>query len=180
MTDIVFLQQNAPDVAAQLIGWRFFADSSGGVTGGTIIETEAYTQDDTASHSYRGQTPRNAVMFGEAGAIYVYFTYGMHWCMNIVTGPAGSGQAVLVRAIWPEQGLPLMRQRRGGVPDARLTDGPAKLCQALGITGADNGQIVGVGRFTLRPPQGQLPAVVATPRIGIRRDKHRLWRFATG
>jgi DNA-3-methyladenine glycosylase len=172
------LAQDAVAVARQLIGWSLYVrEEDGTLTGGTIIETEAYTAEDAASHSYRGETPRNRVMFGAAGNVYVYFTYGMHWCVNIVTGAAGDGQAVLIRAIRPEQGIKHMRERRNGRPDPELTNGPAKVCQALGITGADNGAQVNEGRFMLVPPAGDPPLVQALPRIGIRHDTHRLWRF---
>ena len=108
---------------------------------GRIVEVEAYHgANDAASHAYRGLTPRTAVMFGPAGFLYVYFTYGMHWCANVVCGPEGEAAAVLIRALAPTSGLAAMREAR---PAARLErdlcNGPAKLCQALGITGQDNG-----------------------------------------
>lgn len=115
-------------------------------------------------------------MFRVAGHIYVYFTYGMHWCMNIVTGPLGSGEAVLIRALQPDKGLTLIRTRRGDKPDNELTNGPAKLCQALGVNGRDNGTFIDGDRFVLLPPRTKL-RTKATPRIGIRHDTYRLWRF---
>src|SRR6478735_247431 len=146
-----FLARPAPEVARDLIGYRLYAcEADGSLTGGVIIETEAYTADDAASHSYRGETPRNRVMFGPAGHIYVYFTYGMHWCMNIVTGKKGEGEAVLIRALRPDQGLERITKRRHGRQG--LTNGPAKICQALAVTGSDNGQSLGAGRFVLLPP----------------------------
>jgi DNA-3-methyladenine glycosylase len=172
-----FLEDSAVKVARELIGCQLFVIEKGGAkTGGTIIETEAYNQDDAASHSYRGQTPRTEVMFGPAGHIYVYFTYGMHWCMNIVVGPKGRGEAVLIRAILPEQGLDQIRKRRGNKPDRQLANGPAKVCQALRVTGKDNGQKLGGKRFVLEPPVKKYK-VMATKRIGITKDTHRLWRF---
>lgn len=173
------LSQDAVTVARQLIGWSLYVrEEDGALTGGTIAETEAYTAEDAASHSFRGETPRNRVMFGVAGGVYVYFTYGMHWCVNIVTGTVGDGQAVLIRALRPERGIERMRERRGGRADAELTNGPAKICQALGITGEDNGAQMNEGRFVLTPPLGKPPIVQASPRIGIRHDTHRLWRFS--
>lgn len=172
------LQQDAVTVARQLIGYRFYVkQTDGSLVGGIIVETEAYTAEDAASHTFRGETPRNKIMFGDAGRIYVYFTYGMHWCANIVTGQKGHGEGVLIRALIPDKGMAYIRERRNGRPDAELTNGPAKVCQALGITGADNGAIINGGRFVLLPPKGTPPQTKATTRIGIRQDRHRLWRF---
>jgi DNA-3-methyladenine glycosylase len=171
-------QQDAVTVARQLIGYRFYvkqADQS--LVGGMISEVEAYTAEDAASHSFHGETLRNKVMFGEAGRLYVYFTYGMHWCANIVTGPVGSAQGVLIRALVPDHGIVYMRERRKGRPDSELTNGPAKVCQALGISGADNGAMINGERFVLLPPKGTIPTIKVTPRIGISHDQHRLWRF---
>lgn len=176
------LLQGAVHAAHQLIGWRFYTvESDGTHTGGVITETEAYTQDDAASHSYRERTPRSDVMFGPAGRLYVYFTYGMHWCVNIVTGTEGTGEAVLLRALIPDSGLETIQKRRGNRPDGELTNGPAKLCQALAITGDDQGKILNEGRFLLLPPQPQHMQlhIQATERIGIRNDTHRPWRFVT-
>ena len=174
---VEFLAQDATAVARKLIGYRIYAkEADGSLTGGMITETEAYTADDAASHSYKGETPRNAVMFAPAGHIYVYFTYGKHWCMNIVTGEPGSGQAVLIRSILPDKNLELIRTRRKVKNDTELANGPAKICQALGVTGADNGEKLGEKRFTLHPPIRKI-AVASTERIGIKKDTHRLWRF---
>ena len=173
-----FLQQDSVTVARQLIGYRFYVKQNDeSRVGGTIVETEAYNSTDAASHSFRGITPRTKVMFGEAGHLYVYFTYGMHWCVNIVTGPVGSGEAVLLRALVPDEGLAFMRENRGDRPDAELSNGPAKLCQALGITGKDNGAPVNGDRFALQAPTGPPLQIDVTTRIGIRHDQHRLWRF---
>jgi DNA-3-methyladenine glycosylase len=172
-------QQDAVTVARQLIGYRFYvkqADHS--LVGGMISEVEAYTADDAASHTFHGETLRNKVMFGDPGRLYVYFTYGMHWCANIVTGPSGSGQAVLIRALIPDKGLPYIRAHRAARPDFELTNGPAKVCQALGISGIDNGALINGDRFVLLKPLGNPPKVVATTRIGIRHDQYRLWRFS--
>jgi DNA-3-methyladenine glycosylase len=171
------LESGAVNAAQNLIGWRFYTVEDGGTkTGGTIVETEAYTQEDAASHSYRGQTPRTEIMFGPPGYLYVYFTYGMHWCANIVTGKAGHGEGVLLRAILPESGIENMQERRGNKPEHELTNGPAKLCQALAITGADKGAKLNESRFLLQPPT-QVFKTQAAERIGIRNDTHRLWRF---
>lgn len=172
------LKQDAVTVARALIGYRFYVKlDDDSLVGGMLAETEAYTAEDAASHTFRGETARNKVMFGEAGRLYVYFTYGMHWCANIVAGPSGSGEGVLIRGLIPDQGVTFMREHRGGRADAELTNGPAKVCQALGITGVDNGALINGNRFILLPPIGPLPKIKVTTRIGIRQDRHRLWRF---
>jgi len=173
------LDKDSVTVAEQLIGCGLYVrEADGSLTGGMITETEAYASYDAASHSYRGETPRTSIMFGPAGFVYVYFTYGMHWCMNIVTGPSGSGEAVLIRAIQPEKGIETIRERRNFRSNAELTNGPAKVCQALSVTGADNGARVNDGRFVLIPrKKGFTPRIATTPRIGITRDTDRLWRF---
>ena len=104
-----------------------------GPCAGRIVEVEAYRADDPASHSYRGPTARNAVMFGPAGHLYVYFTYGMHFCANVVAATDGDAQAVLLRALAPLRGVDVMRRGAAAAPTRILTDGPGKLCQALGI-----------------------------------------------
>lgn len=172
-----FLAQGAVVSAKGLIGCHLYTvEADGTKVGGAIIEAEAYNQDDAASHSYKGKTPRTEVMFGPAGHMYVYFTYGMHWCMNIVVGEEGRGEAVLIRAIEPDSGLEIIRKRRNNKPDYELTNGPAKVCQALAVTGADNGAKLNEGRFLLLRPTKKLE-FEATERIGITRDTHRLWRF---
>lgn len=165
--------------AEHLIGWHLYVrDEDGSLAGGVIAETEAYTPEDKASHTHRGKTLRNSAMFLGAGHVYVYFSYGIHWCMNLVAGSAGSGQGLLIRSIIPDKGIEKMRQRRNNQPDKLLTNGPGKVCQALAVDNTDNGAALTGGRFVLLPPQeGEVAAVRATPRIGISRDAHRLWRF---
>lgn len=164
--------------APALLGWRLYTqDNDGQLVGGMITETEAYTEEDAASHSYNGQTPRNSAMFGPAGHLYVYFTYGMHWCANIVAGPKGRGEAVLLRSLIPDRGLDRICKRRHERPDNELTNGPAKLCQALNITAVDNGAVINEGRFILLPPQKRSLKYRSLPRVGINRDVDRLWRF---
>jgi DNA-3-methyladenine glycosylase len=146
---------------------------------GRIVEVEAYREDDPASHSFRGVTARTAVMFGPAGHLYVYFTYGMHWCANVVTGADGEGSAVLLRAVTPVAGIELMRERRRG--QRSLADGPAKLCQAFAIGAPHNGvDLLTDDPLAVRllddgtpPPEGP----IVGPRIGISRAVETPWRW---
>ena len=159
-------------VAAQaLIGAVLMVDGAGGI----IVETEAYDRHDPASHSHRGPTPRNAAMFGPPGHAYVYRSYGMHWCLNLVCGPE-PGAAVLIRAVQPQHGLDAMRARRGTMPDRLLCAGPGRLCAALGVTAALDGLALDAPPFQLLAPAGPV-AVVAGPRIGISRAQDVPWRF---
>ncbi len=159
------------DLAQALIGATLLVDSVGGM----IVETEAYDRHDPASHSYRGPTPRNAAMFGLPGHAYVYRSYGMHWCLNLVGGP-DRGAAVLLRALRPLHGLDAMRTRRGAVADRLLCAGPGRLCQALGVTVALDGLLLDRLPFHLLARTAAC-AVVAGPRIGISRAKDTPWRF---
>lgn len=171
---------DAPEVVAPaLLG----AVLRRGAVAGRIVEVEAYGgADDPASHAFAGRTARNASMFGPAGLLYVYRSYGIHWCVNVVCGTEGSGSAVLIRALAPVEGLQEMRQRR---PRARrdrdLCSGPGKLAQALGITGGDDGLDVVSPGSPVRLEVGAGPVraalVRATPRIGISRAVERPWRF---
>ena len=163
--------------APGLLGYKLVHETPEGLTSGVIVETEAYSSDDPASHTYRGQTPRNQVMFGPAGYVYVYFTYGIHYCFNVVTGPAGSGQAVLIRAVEPIDGVELMKQRRGTDNLHQLTNGPAKLVQAMGITKTDYGaNLLNGGKLRLEP--GVVPTkITQTTRVGIKQATHQPWRF---
>jgi DNA-3-methyladenine glycosylase len=166
----------APEVAPRLLGAVLWRDG----VAGRIVEVEAYGgADDPASHAFRGPTLRNAAMFGPPGTLYVYRSYGIHWCANVVCGAEGAGSAVLVRALAPTAGLDEMRGRR---PRARrdrdLCSGPGKLCQALGITGGDDGaDLLGPGpvRLELGPPAGA--AARCGPRVGISVAVERPWRF---
>ncbi|MEU7804556.1 DNA-3-methyladenine glycosylase [Micromonospora arborensis] len=149
-----------------------------------ITEVEAYagTAGDPASHAHRGRTPRNAVMFGPAGHVYVYFTYGMHWCMNVVTGVEGEAAAVLLRAGEVVDGVDVVRKRKGvKVPDRDLARGPARLVVALGIGAAANGTSVidGNGPLLLTPPTRPVSrsAISAGPRVGVAAAQDVPWRF---
>jgi DNA-3-methyladenine glycosylase len=156
--------------------------TAGGVTV-RLTEVEAYagTAGDAASHAYRGRTPRNAVMFGPAGYAYLYFTYGMHWCVNVVTGLDGEASAVLLRAGEVVDGLDVARGRRPAVRrDVDLARGPARLCSALGLDGATYGQyLLGDGPVRLAPPVAAPPAgsIMAGPRVGVTGAHDVPWRF---
>jgi DNA-3-methyladenine glycosylase len=146
---------------------------------GRIVEAEAYRQDDPASHSFRGRTTRTDVMFGPPGHLYVYFTYGMHFCMNAVTGPDGEGSAVLLRAVEPLRGLPEMARRRGTQHPRLLCAGPGRLCQAFGVDGRLNGADLvrgGAMRILAGSPVADGEVAVG-PRIGIRVALEQPWRF---
>jgi DNA-3-methyladenine glycosylase len=170
------LSDRAEVVAPRLLGCHLVRQLGNRQLVGRIVEVEAYDQFDAASHSYRGQTPRTAVMFGPAGFFYVYFTYGMHYCCNVVTGQVGEGSAVLIRALEPLQGQDIMAENRGGRPD--LANGPAKLCQALRINKQLNGHDLRAAPLQLQI-QPALPqtAIIQTTRIGISQAKDVPWRF---
>ena len=149
---------------------------------GRIVEVEAYCGDiDPAAHTYRRRSPRNEVMFGSPGLLYVYFTYGMHWCCNAVCGEAGEGVAVLIRALAPLDGLEAMRAARPGArSDRELCRGPARLCQALGVTGVHNGaDLVRADRGVTVTDDGVPPPEdpVVTTRVGVSRGAAQRWRW---
>ena len=165
-----FFARPSPDVARDLIGAVLMV----GPAGGAIVETEAYQPQDPASHSFRGRTPRNAAMFGPVGHAYVYLSYGIHWCLNLVCGTE-PGSAVLIRALEPLHGLEIMRARRGLDRDRLLCSGPGRLCQALGVTAALDGHALDRPPFALLA--GARRPVAAGPRIGITKAVDQPWRF---
>ncbi len=173
-----FLNRPAEEVALRLLGCILERELPGQLLRGKIVETEAYAQTDAASHSYRGHTPRTDIMFGPSGHLYVYFTYGMHYCMNVVCEPKGQGAAVLIRAIEPLAGEAYMQANRGGKTGIELTNGPAKVCQALVVDKSQNGHNLQNAPFRLiaKPPQPNA-AIVHTTRVGISRAKDVPWRF---
>lgn len=166
------------EVAKRLLGSYLVRTVDGRRMVGKIVETEAYHQADAASHSYRGKTPRTEIMFGPAGYAYVYFTYGMHYCMNVVTGSEGEGSAVLIRALEPIEGVDMIRKNRPGITDISLMNGPAKLCKAFGIDKTFNGHDLANPplQLVLRPSVSPREIAV-TMRVGITRDRERPWRF---
>jgi DNA-3-methyladenine glycosylase len=167
------------EVAPRLLGAVLRHETAEGAVAVRLTEVEAYAgEQDPGSHAYRGPTARNEVMFGPAGHLYVYFTYGMHYCCNVVVGNEGHASAVLLRAGEVVDGVDLARARRRNGPDRDLARGPARLCQALGIDGTHNGAFLGEGALTLTLPQ-QPPAaqVRSGPRVGLRHAADHPWRF---
>ena len=168
-----FFARDVHVVAREIIGALLTVDGVGGL----VVEVEAYQQDDPASHSFPGPTKRNATMFGPAGHVYVYRSYGIHWMLNLVCGARpGPASAVLVRALEPTVGLELMRERRGRASDLLLCSGPGRLGQALGVGPELDGERVGGQRVSVVPP-AELSDVVTAPRVGITRAVEQPWRY---
>ncbi len=167
-----FFDRDVLTVARELIGVTLLV----GEAGGMIVETEAYHHEDPASHTYNGPTPRNAAMYGPPGHAYVYRSYGIHWCLNFVCGPAGDGNAVLIRALAPTHGVEIMAARRGLSNPRLLCAGPGRLCQALAITGAHDGHALNAPPFRLDKAVSTLSIVIG-PRIGTSRAREQPWRF---
>jgi DNA-3-methyladenine glycosylase len=167
-----FFGRSVHEVAPDLIGAVLLVSG----VGGRIVEVEAYDQTDPAAHSFHGQTRRNAVMFGPPGYAYVYRSYGIHWCLNLVCQPKGSAAAVLIRALEPQAGLAVMRRRRGVSEDRLLCAGPGRLCEALGITAKHNGMALDQPPFAIfaRP---QAVDVISGPRIGLTEAVDKTWRY---
>src|SRR4051812_3456073 len=167
-----FFNRSVHKVAPDLIGATFLFNN----VGGEIVEVEAYHHTDPAAHSYGGRTPRNAVMFGPPGYVYVYRSYGIHWCVNFVCEAEGSASAVLIRALKPTSGLATMRRRRRLTDERLLCSGPGRLCEALGITAKHNGLALDAPPFELRAPASK-PDVVVGLRIGITKAVEQPWRY---
>jgi DNA-3-methyladenine glycosylase len=167
-----FFDRSVHAVAPDLIGATLLFKGVGGV----IVEVEAYHHTDPAAHSYRGRTERNAVMFGPPGHAYVYRSYGIHWCLNFVCEGEGTASAVLIRALEPLQGLPVMRRRRGLSDIRLLCSGPGRLCEALGVNRAHDGLALDSPPFELRA-RAEAVEIVAGPRIGITKAAEKPWRY---
>jgi DNA-3-methyladenine glycosylase len=165
-----FFRRPAEAVARDLIGATIVSTLHGARVTGRIVETEAYLgEDDPASHAYRGRRhPGNASLYGPPATWYVYRSYGIHWCANLVCAVPGAGGAVLLRGVVPMEGWEVLRQRRGPVPERRLADGPGKLCQALGITRSLDGAAMRDSAVLIgATPKRPVGEVLVTPRIGI-------------
>jgi DNA-3-methyladenine glycosylase len=167
-----FFDRSVHEAAPELIGATLLFNGVGGV----IVEVEAYHHTDPAAHSFNGPTARNAVMFGPPGFAYVYRSYGIHWCVNVVCEAAGSASAVLIRALQPTHGVAAMKRRRGMTDERLLCSGPGRLCEALGITRDHNGLPLDRAPFELRARTGALDLAVG-PRIGISKAIDLPWRF---
>jgi DNA-3-methyladenine glycosylase len=168
-----FFARSVHEVAPELIGATLLVDG----VGGPIVEAEAYDQEDPASHGFRGRTARNAAMFGPPGHAYVYRSYGIHWCLNLVCEGEGVASAVLIRALEPTHGLERMSARRKLDDPRLLCAGPGRLCQALGITREHDGLPLDLPPFELREPSEPVQ-VAAGARIGITRAAELPWRYA--
>ena len=167
-----FFARSVHEVAPELIGCTLLVDG----VGGRIVEAEAYDSEDPASHGFRGETTRNRAMFGPPGHAYVYRSYGVHWCLNLVCGREGVPEAVLLRALEPSHGLERMRERRGLEDERLLCAGPGRLCQALGVEAAHDGLPLDAPPFALLAT-GEDVAVARGPRVGITRAAELPWRY---
>jgi DNA-3-methyladenine glycosylase len=168
-----FFARSVHEVAPELIGASLLVAG----VGGTIVEVEAYDQEDPASHGYAGRTARNASMFGPPGHAYVYRSYGIHWCLNLVCAGNGVAQAALIRALEPTQGVRTMQDRRGLDQPRLLCSGPGRLCQALGVTRDYDGLPLDEPPFELMA-RAEKPEIRSGPRIGITRAADYPWRYA--
>jgi DNA-3-methyladenine glycosylase len=167
-----FFARSVHEVAPDLIGVTMLVDGVGGI----IVEVEAYHHTEPAAHSFNGPTPRNMVMFGPPGFVYVYRSYGIHWCINFVCEKQGSAAAVLIRALLPTHGIPAMRRRRGLHDERSLCSGPGKLCEALAITDKQNGDALDTPPFALHARTGKIDVVTGL-RIGITKAAELPWRY---
>lgn len=167
-----FFARDVHEVGPELIGATLLVDG----IGGRIVEVEVYARDDPASHGFGGPTKRNASMFGPPGRAYVYRSYGVHWCLNLVCEEEGVAAAVLLRALEPVRGSERMAERRGTDDPRALCSGPGRLCRALGVTGAHDGLPLDEPPFELHARVERVE-VVAGPRVGITRAAELPWRY---
>jgi DNA-3-methyladenine glycosylase len=169
-----FFARSVHDVAPELVGCTLLVDG----VGGRIVEAEAYDGEDPASHGFRGRTERNRSMFGPPGHAYVYRSYGIHWCLNLVCDKEDRAEAVLLRALEPTHGLDVMRKRRGVDDERLLCSGPGRLCQALGVTSGHDGLPLERPPFAILPREPPELEVLSGPRVGITQAAERPWRYA--
>lgn len=167
-----FFARSVHAVAPDLIGATLLVNGVGGI----IVEVEAYHHTDPAAHSFNGPTPRNRVMFGPPGFLYVYRSYGIHWCMNVVCEKEGSASAVLIRALEPTHGIPAMRRRRGLHDERNLCSGPGKVCEALGVSDKHNGAALDAPPIEIHA-RTKKPDIVSGIRIGITKAVELPWRY---
>jgi DNA-3-methyladenine glycosylase len=173
-----FFEREVDEVARDLLGCMLLHRVARGPgVGGLIVETEAYSEDDPASHSFGGPTPRNTTMFGPPGHVYIYRIYGVHLCLNVVTGPPGDGSAVLIRALEPREGVDVMRKRRGKDEPNELCSGPGKICQALGVRPTEDGEPLGDGFSITRAKHFTAAEIEVTGRIGVGKGAERQRRY---
>jgi DNA-3-methyladenine glycosylase len=173
-----FFSRYTPDVARELLGALLVRRVGGRTLSGRIVEVEAYRgRDDPASHSYRGATKRSSIMFGEAGHVYVFFSYGSHWCLNFTTEEEGQPGAVLIRALEPVEGIEQMVKKRGVSDVGRLTNGPGKLTKALSIDGGFNGEDIITSKRLYVLGREKDVRVRASARIGITNGLEQQWRY---
>ncbi|MGK9368478.1 DNA-3-methyladenine glycosylase [Melioribacter sp. Ez-97] len=180
-----FYKRDVHTVARELLGKIFVKQDKDAVLSGRIVEVEAYDGSiDMAAHSFNGKTPRNSVMFEEGGRLYVYFTYGMHYCANVVTGNVDEGCAVLIRAVEPVEGIDAMALNRYGKTNLNgreklnLTNGPAKFCKAFGIDKTYNGLILTGEKIFITGGDNLKPGeITASKRIGIKKSTELEWRY---
>lgn len=172
-----FWHDSTLNIARHLLGKVLISDLGGARTAGRIVETEGYIQEDPASHSHRGQTPRNTPMFGLPGRAYVYFTYGNHWLLNFTTCPEGRGEAALIRALEPLDGLEIMAARRGRSAPHDLLSGPGKICQAMAIGKQQNSHDLNLPPLMLIDDGWEPGEIIERPRVGLSVSGDKLWRF---
>jgi DNA-3-methyladenine glycosylase len=178
---VSFFQRHTIEVARELLGARLVSVTGGGRTEGRIVEVEAYLgSEDPGSHAWGYRRHRqNESVYGPAGNWYVYLSYGMHWCANLVAGPPGEGSAILIRAVEPLAGLEIMHRRRGGMADRELCSGPGRLTQAMGITRALDGQVMRTSTVRVVPGDPLDESLIgATPRSGLTKAGDWPLRFA--
>ncbi len=179
--DPTYYNRPTLEVAQDLLGQYLVFDSPHGTLIGEINEVESYIgEDDPACHAARGKTPRTSIMYGHGGVAYIYFIYGMYYCLNVVTEVVDCPAAILIRSVIPIQGQEIMRTNRHAqknMKDKQLSNGPGKLCQAFGLTKAQNGFNLITSKLRIEPSNKTIETFTITPRIGIKVGQEKLWRY---